>query len=296
MKSIILTTIKKMTKVFEWLSPGLAGWWVSRLFFSPSTTRRTAPDIKQLRQDSLSFETMEGTQSQCQVYSAGSGPAVLLVHGWEGSAYSLSAISRALLDQGLRIILFDMPSHGLSQGKKTNLVEISHIIQQIAREYGPLKAIVGHSFGSVAAGFAIKSGLSVEQFISISAPSRMDFIIDRFCEIVGASRISKKALISKIESILEGSYEQASLTSMALELPGIIIHDLNDRVVPYELAVDLSNAWPNARLFTTERLGHNRILRNREVIDSVVDAIAGTHAGRSATDALSELMVARNPG
>ncbi|MEE9351635.1 MAG: alpha/beta fold hydrolase, partial [Thiotrichaceae bacterium] len=214
MQSILLTTIRKITATLEWISPKLAARWANKLFFSPRSSKRKLPDIPNLQQSWLSYTKTSGDKDKCRVYTVGAGPVVLLVHGWEGSSYSFSVIAKALLREGMKVVLFDLPAHGFSSGKKTNLVEISQIIQQLAKQESPdgkLKALIGHSFGAASAGFAIKKGVSTEHFISISAPTDMDFIFDQFCLTIGASATLRQALVDQVEAILQGSYKQVSL-------------------------------------------------------------------------------------
>lgn len=271
MKSILLTTIRRITATLESVSPRLAHWWVSRLFFSPRTSRNKIPSIPDLEQRWLTYTKTDGALSKCQVYSAGTGPVVLLIHGWEGSANSLSAIATQLLDKGLRVVLFDLPAHGFSPGRKTNLIEISRVIQQLAADEGHFRALVGHSFGAACAGHAIKEGVSTDRFVSISAPAKIDFIVNFFCSMVGASSKTKNSLIRQIETIFQRPYKEESLTELApaFDQKGLIIHDRKDRMVPYILAEEFSAAWSGARLLTTKGLGHTRILRNEDVIAAI---------------------------
>ena len=44
------------------------------------------------------------------MYSWGSGPTVLLVHGWEGRGSQLSAFAPALVKAGFRVVAVDMPA------------------------------------------------------------------------------------------------------------------------------------------------------------------------------------------
>jgi pimeloyl-ACP methyl ester carboxylesterase len=67
----------------------------------------------------------------------------------------------------------------------------------------------------------------------------------------------------------------------------LVIHDSNDRFIPHSEAVELAGAWPDGRLITTTGLGHHRILRDPEVIDSAVafisESTATTHMERRAS-------------
>lgn len=275
MKINLLGTIRFITATFERVSPPVALWWVSRLFFSPRTSRREKPKLPGLDERWADFTTIDGAQGKCKVYSAGTGPVILLIHGWEGSASSFTSIARRLLDEGYRVVLFDLPAHGYSPGRKTNLVEISGIIRQLEDDEGGFHAIIGHSFGAACAGYAIKSGVSVAHFISISAPTTLSFIVDRFCYMVGASEKTKHGLIQKLETILQGPYEQESLTELATDFKpaGLIVHDRKDRIVPYSHAEAFSAAWLGARLFDTRKLGHSRILRDDEVIQVITSQV-----------------------
>ncbi len=53
-------------------------------------------------------------------------------------------------------------------------------------------------------------------------------------------------------------------------LPALIIHDRDDRDVPWREGEAVARAWPHARFLRTEGLGHSRILRDPQVIDRVV--------------------------
>lgn len=275
MKINMLNVIRTITAILEKTSPTLAKKLAIKLFFSPRSSKQKLPDIPYLQQHWCDYRKIDGTDSKCRVYSAGTGPTILLVHGWEGSAWNLSAIAKELLGQNLRVVLFDLPAHGFSPGKKTNILEVSEIIHALARQEEELLAIVSHSFGAVCSGYAIKSGVDPKHFISIGAPTSMDFIIDSFCSTIGASANIKKVLINSIEEILQTPYKTESLSHAAKQfnLNGLIIHDRNDRLVPYEQATELLANWVDSKLIITENLGHNRMLMKTEVIQLIVEQL-----------------------
>jgi pimeloyl-ACP methyl ester carboxylesterase len=53
-------------------------------------------------------------------------------------------------------------------------------------------------------------------------------------------------------------------------IPGLLFHDSNDDVVPWQDGESVARAWNNARFIKTTGLGHRRILRDRNVIESAV--------------------------
>ena len=279
MKFDLLQLIQKVTRLIETVSPRLAAWWASRLFFSPRSSPRKAPHIAAMKQHwqpyTRSYKNA-GQTSRVKVYTAGDGPNILLVHGWEDAASSHKLLAETIIAQGFRVILFDLPAHGLSPDKNTSLPEVSDLIQLIAQQQGGIKVVIGHSFGASSAGYAINAGLSCDAFISISAPSSIAFMIDRFCQMIGASKQTKLSLIKEIDAMVQHPHEQASLIELApfKQQKGLILHDRRDRMVPYQLAQAFAKNWPEAQFITTKGLGHSRILQSQQLSKAIIDFLS----------------------
>ncbi len=277
MNNLIMTMVKLITKSLEMLSDKWAGIWINKLFFSPHRKHKHTLSLNNMHTQWMDFDSTFGESLRCKVYSAGAGPTVLLVHGWEGSAYSYSILSNELVKAGFRVVLCDFPAHGQSSGNKTNLEELQRIITTLSDQNVTLHAVIGHSFGAFATAYAIKLRLPIKHFVSISSPVDMDFIINSLCHTVGASNKSKKHLIASIESILQAPYESASVRNNVFikKINGLIIHDQHDKIVPYDHAKALTSLWPSATLMSTSGLGHSRILKDQTVINRVIDYLKG---------------------
>ncbi|MEI6520865.1 MAG: alpha/beta fold hydrolase [bacterium] len=50
---------------------------------------------------------------------------------------------------GCRVLCFDAPGHGLSQGKYINIVIYQEAIQEIIKDHGPIDYFIGHSLGAI---------------------------------------------------------------------------------------------------------------------------------------------------
>jgi len=48
---------------------------------------------------------------------------VILVHGWDSNAGSMSKIAEALVKKNKRVIAFNLPGHAFSKSSSTNLIE-----------------------------------------------------------------------------------------------------------------------------------------------------------------------------
>src|SRR5690349_4240764 len=92
------------------IAPELTARWAERMFLSPRRHARPEREHEWLasaRRGEVRYRT-----SLLPTYSWGQGPAVLLVHGWEGRATQLGAFVPALLEAGYRVVAVDMPGHG----------------------------------------------------------------------------------------------------------------------------------------------------------------------------------------
>jgi pimeloyl-ACP methyl ester carboxylesterase len=60
-----------------------------------------------------------------------------------------------------------------------------------------------------------------------------------------------------------------------MSAPALVIHDREDRDVPYEHGRQIAAAWPGAQLLTTTGLGHRAILRDPEVVRRTLTFLGG---------------------
>ncbi len=218
------------------------------------------------------------------IYRWGTGRSVLLVHGWASRAGHLTAIARRLVDSGLSVIAFDAPAHSRRAfegvaGQQTNLVRFSRAIVAVAREIGPLRGLVGHSFGALTGTLVVAGGplgmgpISVERLGLISGSESLDHLIEAWVRSEGLEPDATDAIRSAICRRFGIGVEAFAIGAVAerVRMPALIIHDAKDREVAFSEAERTVQTLPSARLVRTERFGHRRILVAREVIDRIVE-------------------------
>lgn len=83
----------------------------------------------------------------------GSGPKILLSHGWNSSGLRLYPLVEALRRGGYEVITFDHIGHGQSSGQTASLARFARVATALQHHYGPFAAAIGHSLG--AAGLAL---------------------------------------------------------------------------------------------------------------------------------------------
>ncbi|HED09220.1 MAG TPA: alpha/beta hydrolase [Caldithrix abyssi] len=213
----------------------------------------------------------DSAKKYIMTYHQGAGPLILLVHGWSGRATQMGAIAESLVNEGYGILAFDGFAHGDSPGKQTSMLEFVYLIQLLAQEYGPFEGIVGHSMGGIAAGMAISKGVKADHLVTLGSPATFEFITRNYMENIRANEETLKFIVDFTLKYTKSTAADFELVTAVkkLDIPGLIVHDRDDTEVEYRQALILKEAWPAADLFTTEKLGHRRILWDVKVLRKI---------------------------
>ncbi|HSB54866.1 MAG TPA: alpha/beta hydrolase, partial [Gemmatimonadales bacterium] len=247
------------------LSPSLAARWAETLFFRPSRAEARPQEEEFLAEgERFSFSTSRGTLA---AWAWGSGPAVLLVHGWSSRTARFRVIAPALVNSGFRVVGYDHPAHGASPGKRTSLLEVSETLLEVTQQTGPLHAAVGHSLGGAAIAVALSRGLSLERAVLIAPFSASPDFVARFAEMVNLPAAARDRMIQNIESRFQMRFQDLYIPSLVskLTVPALIIHDREDLDIPFSEGEAIAKAWPGAEMVEAEGVGHHGIMRDEEV-------------------------------
>jgi len=203
---------------------------------------------------------------------------ILLLHGWSGRGPQPGAFVNPVNRQGLGVISFDAPGHGASEGNKTNIFEIANVVDEVIKKYGTPRAIIAHSFGCMVAALAIrKYELSVPKLVTISCPTDSRYLVAGFAihfnlnEKVMA-RFNDRFHKEFGDDIYVQTAADNNLKQVPIDL--LVVHDREDKVVSWRQSEKLVKAVPGAKSFYTENLGHQHLLRDKEVIERVSDFIS----------------------
>ncbi|HEY0844961.1 MAG TPA: alpha/beta fold hydrolase [Noviherbaspirillum sp.] len=203
----------------------------------------------------------------------GSGPSVLLVHGWSGTHVDLAGFVDPLVAAGRRVISIDLPAHGQSEGKMASIPDLARAILWVAEEIGPLDGVVAHSVGCAATGVALKQGLGAPRVVLIAPPARYAHFARAFARQAG---VDPEALLAALRS-RDIDIDSIDFPAMAphLKSRALIIHSKDDQVVPFANGLSIAAAWQGAVLLERDGLGHGRILADTEAIAASVSFITG---------------------
>ncbi|MGQ0714021.1 MAG: alpha/beta fold hydrolase [Gemmatimonadaceae bacterium] len=261
------------------LSPRAAERQAAFLFCLPRRLRHD--DVPAIPQEAHAHAVPLGTR-RLAAWTWGDGPRVLLAHGWEGTARDMVPIANALAARGRSVTVFDMPAHGLSDGRTTTLPEMARAIGAVAGVTGPPDAVVGHSLGAAAVILALRDGLAATDAALLAPVAEPWLFVRRLAELLAFSEERYAGLVERISERAGISLDavDGAAAARTLSARAVIIHDPADRQVPFAHAESLASAWHGATLHAVERLGHRRPLLAPDSIEIVASHLAPAGAAR----------------
>ena len=257
------------------LFPELAGAWAERLFLTPPPQDAVASALDLIDAHST-FLVHKGRHISTWRWGSRDSPAVLLVHGWGGNAAQMRAFVFPLLSAGYRVIAYDQPAHGVSEGRLTGLPDFADVLAEVAWHHGDVRAVIGHSLGATAAAMAHAwKKLDAKNIVLISPPSDMLGYSRRFARWHWMPEPLRRSMQAAIEERYGLRWEELELARVAprLSARALVVHDKDDRMVPWKQGAAFAKQWRGATLMTTEGLGHRRILENDTVTQAAANFI-----------------------
>lgn len=258
----------------------LAGPLVARLWFTPwridpgDTVR--AREARWLAGTSpIEVRTPTGALTG---FVAGSGPTVLLVHGWGDRASRFGAFVEPLTDAGFRVLGVDLPGHGDNPPRGTDLYEMGDALAAVMWDQN-VRAVVAHSMGAVATARALRHGVDVGSVCLLAPATRLESAVSRFAELFALPAAAIDGLQGEILRRF-GPDVWADFHADDLvrdwKRPGLVVADNDDEQVPRADVQLVADAWHGAHLVETRGLGHTRLLRDPEVIEHVTSFVRRT--------------------
>lgn len=276
------------------VAPRAVGRLAFRLFCTPPRRRRLNPGEERMAQRMAPLlaraerrmVAFDGGRVAAYAWRTEAGPArgrVLLVHGWSGRALVMMAFVEPLLREGLDVAALDLPGHGDSEGRLLSLPLGARSVQAVAAALGGVTGVVAHSFGGPVSALAAEGGppltaaMPVERIVLIASPNSMGTVTRRFSDRIGLTERSRAALETEIRRVARRPAEAFVVGEFLARLgkPALIIHDADDRDVPHVRAEEIVATAPaSARLMTTTRVGHRRIVLAPKVIRAAARFLA----------------------
>lgn len=268
--------VRSSLRTLSAVAPPVAAAVAEQLFFTPPRHAAPAHEREALRGARMALVRTD--DGDVATWTWGHGPAVLLLHGWGGRASQLAPFAPALVARGLSVVAIDAPGHGASSGRLSSVPEFARALRVVAEACpSPLRAVIAHSFGGPATNLALRDGLPADRVAYVGAPADVLAWPRAFAAAAGLNEATLAAMRARFEARWGRRWEEVDLLPALPEMRArlLVVHDLEDRDVPYRESTRYLDAWPGAERMTTEGLGHRRLLRDRTVIDRVAAFVAG---------------------
>ncbi|WP_420579890.1 alpha/beta fold hydrolase [Reichenbachiella sp.] len=271
----MIKLIQTYFKIASAIAPRMAGNQAFELFQRPLN--------KKIRQKEMAFFRVakmfkiKHYLEDIQCYELGNpdGQLVLLVHGWESNAASMSAIGLKLAEAGHHVILFNLPAHGFSKLKKANIKICKEVLLEVINHLNPKQpfSIVSHSFGSAVTAYALsKTTHKVDQLIFLTSPNKITQIFEDYASFIKLSKKALNQLCHKAENLLHEPLEGISADSFHKKIRYnrlLLIHDTNDKIIPKANSIAIYNQWPKSELHFIENTGHYKMLWDKKTLDRI---------------------------
>lgn len=269
-------SVIRNVKMLNFFSKSLATSLIAKMFVTP--VKHKVPEREVMMGESAKKELVliPSLGYEVMVYTYGySKTKVLLAHGWSGRGTQMYAIADKVLENGMMIISFDGPAHGLSNGKTTTPREFIKTIEFLQEKYGPFEAAVGHSFGSISLLKSVSEGLKINKLVVIGT----EFTITNTLEKLIQSLQLKSNMVSKLKKRLDAAFKgdieiySAAESAKKVTIPTLVIHDTQDTDVDVSSAYKLRQNLASGELWVTNGLGHRKILREASITDRIIEFI-----------------------
>ncbi|MCP3138574.1 alpha/beta hydrolase [Pyxidicoccus xibeiensis] len=260
------------------LAPGSTAERAARLFLSPQQgpPKNLVTPQGEATRLVIDGPDMATTGGPIVAWSWGTGPTVLVVHGWEGEHRRMTPIIDRLTGAGYRVVAMDLPGHGASAGKLVPIPLLARAVGAVGAKLGPVEAVVGHSLGGTAAMLALTElGLQARKAVIIASPNHPAHFARQVIQMLGLGESHFALTAQAIERLAGRPMDSLFLPPLLrkLDLPALFLHDPADEVVPISHTHDNSGAWPGAKLKVLEGPGHRRILSDEEALKAILEFV-----------------------
>lgn len=286
------------------LPPGIAGDTAFRIFCTPEISQYRALNHYQLVERArfhlrnASWARISTPVADIQTYTFDPDidtpkGTILVVHGWTAEASFMTAIAEPIRRAGFCVVLFDLPAHGLSGAHSTNLIDCARATAAVAAHFGPIGAIVAHSFGGMISLVAAEGRtpmpgkLDIPCFVLVACPNRLSQVTADFSKHWGLTFAGQQAFEHRLERVGGRTIGCFAINKLlpAVGAKALVVHDREDRDVAFEAAEEISNNVDGAELLPFQGFGHRNILFAPPVMRAIVSYLS--RADRRATTAMT---------
>jgi pimeloyl-ACP methyl ester carboxylesterase len=140
-------------------------------------------------------------------------------------------------------------------------------ILALQARFGPFAGAATHSFGGPALAKAFQQGLELDQVVLISPPVAQARQFERAWRRYGVEEPMIEAALALGHQ--EGRFFDLAAAAPSMKADALFIHSLDDEQCPASEGKRAAEAWPGARFWSVDGLGHRALVQDEEVVSMV---------------------------
>ncbi len=270
-----LVMLRIFFRIAGWLMPTLAARLALAIFARPRIRARHKHS-DELLESAKTFDIPYG-KLMLKAYEWGAGEkTVLMVHGWESRGTALRSFVPGLLEAGYRVVTFDGPAHGDSQGKSTDLIHFAGAVKTVIEHVGGVRHILTHSFGGSTTVFALSylaPEIAIDRLVLIAVPARTTRVVKDYLKLIAMPHPGRV----RFRDLLQNRYHHLTFSAVDVENAlanarvnrVLVVHDHSDTAVPFESAERIFENHPHVDMLVTHGFGHYYLVKQKPVIERV---------------------------
>lgn len=203
---------------------------------------------------------------------------ILITHGWGSKAADFAELIATLKSlPDIQVLAFDAPGNGSSEGELSNLILFAKAAMAVIKNYGTPDVMIGHSLGAMANAVAInETGFKPELLISIAPLINLK---ENFIDTLNSADVAP-VVQDKFFADFEQLFEmKASDFMMNKVYPDgevkrhWLAFDPQDKVAPIGFLKGFLDTHPEIETKVYENRGHERIIKDENVIADIISLV-----------------------
>ena len=202
-------------------------------------------------------------------------PAVIVIHGWGGSAAAMLPLAPHIHRMGFHGLFVDVRNHGLSD--RDRFVSMPRFADDLdtaiawMREHPEVTSVgvIGHSVGAGAAILSASRSDVLDALVSVAAPADPERLMREQMSFLPKPLVA--AALAGIQRVIGQSFADFAphdRISM-MSAPVLLVHGGDDRIVPVSSLHALAAAQPAAEVLLVPGGGHADLRRFLDHIDQI---------------------------
>ena len=203
----------------------------------------------------------------------GEKAGVLFLHGWRSNAARWKYLITQMQDLNIDLIAVDAPGHGESKYPAFTPPNYAKVINPLIQKYKP-KIIIAHSVGGYVALFHhAKFKPKGIKYVLMAPTFDIMLPITEMFKVLKLNIKTQKKYIENVENNIGGDISTIRSDRLIQEeqLEGLLIHDVNDKILPYQDSIKLDKIAPGLKYHQIESTGHR--MQNDVVEKIIVDYV-----------------------